>query len=304
MSDHVTTDSSGAFSRMAPRRVLALGVEDQLGVEAVRAIAAAGARVEVVDYLEEGADLRTRDAVVNLTPALEQPRSWLGHLVRMSGRRRRWQLAASLAEALQQVPNLRFIQRSTAALYVDGGDEWIDEDWPLEPNDATFLADAFEGIARAHSEGGGDAVVLRFGHPFDSRIPCDGEIARLARKGWLPFWGRDDAYLPLVRIDDAAAAVVAALEAPPGTFNVAAPDLYTNERLNARAARLAGHDLASLEPAIRAADRDLLDRSWRLTSAAFTRATGWQPQPVFAPSPTESSESCEAGSPRLGRASL
>jgi len=265
--------------------ILVLGVEDALGVEAMRALVTAGARVEIADSSERLANLGSHAAVINLVPVVDEPRGSVAYLLRAPERRRRRRLLASLAEALANAPHVRLVQRSTVSLYADGGDEWVAEDWPLQPNDATVMAKVAEDIAQAQRRRGGSAVVLRFGRALDPVDACAGTFARLARKGWQPFDGRPDAFVPLVRVDDAAVAIVAALDAPSGTFNVAGPALFTNGSLNRRAADLAGKELAPLYPAIRRADRQLLERSWRVDSGAFTRATGWEPRPTFGADP-------------------
>ena len=267
---------------MTVQRLAAVGVEDALGAAALEAFEEAGARVAILDGLEAPLDLRSHAAVVNLMPARDEPRSSFAHFVRAPERRRRSRLLARLAEALSDAPDVRLVQRSTAALYADGGEQWVAENWPLQPNDSTRFALAMENVAEAHRRCGGTAVILRLGEPFDSSGACLGTLARLARKGWRPFDGRTDAYLPLVRIDDVAAAIVEALDAPSQTFNVGGLDLRTNGSLNALAEARVGIDLAPLHPSIRASDRELLERSCRLDSSAFIRATGWQPRPTFA----------------------
>ena len=305
----ISTLTGDAVAAARPRRaglesVLVLGADNGLGTHAVRSLLDKGLQVRVADVgtsieLGEAAAaelidcshpallrdaVRSHDVVCDLAPVIDEPRSRLGHAIRAIERRLLRELRAALADALSAAPSVRLVQRSTAALYADGGDRWIDEDWRLQPNAATQDAAAAERTAEEHRRHGGGAVVLRLAHPYGAGDSWSRRVATLARRGWLPFEGPPDAYFPLVRLDDAALAIVAALHAPPGTYNVASPDAYTNDELNALFRRRAGKRLEPLFPAIRPADRELLERSHRLDSSALVRAADWQPGPVFDPS--------------------
>jgi nucleoside-diphosphate-sugar epimerase len=224
------------------------------------------------------AALRGCQVVCSLLPPLDQPASTLGHHTRAPARRRRARLLSWLAEALAAHRRPRLVQRSTAALYADGGAAWVTENWPLAPVQATRLAHETELMARGHAARGGPAVVLRLGRPYGPAEPQTRQMAALAQRGWLPLTGPADAYVPMVHVADASAAVVAAITAPPGTYNVADADPLTTAQVNTIFASAAGHgELSPLWPAARTADRELATRSCRLDARAFREAAGWRP---------------------------
>ena len=124
----------------------------------------------------------------------------------------------------------------------------------------------------------GDTVVLRFGlfiGPDSALTQADIEAARA---GLSPSIGRRDAYRPTLWLDDAAAAVVAALAAPAGVYNVADADPPTRSEIDAALAAVVGRE--TLKPAIDQVPEMLepVARSQRVTSGRLSAATGWEPR--------------------------
>ena len=104
--------------------------------------------------------------------------------------------------------------------------------------------------------------MLRLARPYGSDDPWTDHILRLANKGWQPFDGPESAFVPTVSLIDATAAVVAALDAPTGIYNIADPVTTTNGQLNDLLASITGkQSLEPLYPSYSKADRDLLQRS-------------------------------------------
>ena len=84
----------------------------------------------------------------------------------------------------------------------------------------------------------------------------------------------------MLHADDAASAVLAALSAPAGTYNVAETEPMTRGDLNATIARALGKKRAISVPGLAklgGAKTEYFGRSIRLSSQAFRDATGWQP---------------------------
>ena len=73
----------------------------------------------------------------------------------------------------------------------------------------------------------GDGVVLRFGLFYGPAARSTDEALRLARMHMAPIIGRGDGYMSSLHVDDAATAVVEALDAPAGVYNVADDDPVT-----------------------------------------------------------------------------
>ncbi len=106
----------------------------------------------------------------------------------------------------------------------------------------------------------------------------------MARFGVGPMIGLAEAYQPSIHVDDAAAAVVAALDAPAGVYNVA-DEPITKRAWNEAFRRAFGlrRELRSTPRfVVRLGGRKLavLGASRRVSSQRFRDATGWAP--VFA----------------------
>src|SRR5262249_17986253 len=115
----------------------------------------------------------------------------------------------------------RFVQESFALVYGNHGADWVDETAVMKPAryNATVM-DAERAVER-FGKRGGVGVVLRFAAFYgpDSRLL--GDMIRFVERGVAPLLGPPDSFISSISHDDAAAAVVAALELPAGTYNVA-----------------------------------------------------------------------------------
>ncbi len=91
------------------------------------------------------------------------------------------------------------------------------------------MLDAEQSAARFGSHGR-DSVALRFAAFYgpDSRLLRD--IIALVRRGIAPMPGAPGAFISSVSHDDAATAVVAALELPPGIYNVSDDEPVTHRQ--------------------------------------------------------------------------
>jgi nucleoside-diphosphate-sugar epimerase len=193
----------------------------------------------------------------------------------------RTEISRNLVDAALATAASRYIQESITFLYEDGGDAWLDEDSPLILVGHVKSVLAAEGEARRFTEGGGAGVVLRFGlfHGFDS--PTTADAVRLARHGVAATLGAADGYLSFITTDDAAAAVVAALAAPAGTYNVVDDEPLTRSQHAIALGEAVGRGHLRLPPAIAAkvggSKTSLLARSQRVSNDRFREATGWRP---------------------------
>jgi nucleoside-diphosphate-sugar epimerase len=175
-----------------------------------------------------------------------------------------------------------FVKESISFTYPDGGDQWIDETVPV--NATRFVASAVEAEEETarFSDAGGRGIVLRFAQFYGPEAAHTEEAVALARKRIAAGLGAPDAYLSVIHTDDAAAAVVAALAAPAGVYNVgddeplprrehfaALADAFGLPRLRRlpRAARYAGGSKTSM-----------LGRSQRISNRRLRDATGWAPR--------------------------
>jgi nucleoside-diphosphate-sugar epimerase len=102
------------------------------------------------------------------------------------------------------------------------------------------------------------------------------------RRGWFPLVGRAEGYASWVSHDDAAAAVVAALGVPAGTYNVVEQEPMQRRQLADAIARLLGVRPPRLLPAwvtrFTGSVGETLARSLRVSNRKLERASGWRPR--------------------------
>jgi nucleoside-diphosphate-sugar epimerase len=111
-----------------------------------------------------------------------------------------------------------FVQGSFAPAYPDCGEQWIDETVALEP--ARYITERLSMLsARRNTECGGTGIVLRFGAFYGPDATQITNLIQSVRKGWAPMPGHPEAFFSSISHDDAATAVVAALQAGAGTYN-------------------------------------------------------------------------------------
>ncbi|MDD9371210.1 MAG: NAD(P)-dependent oxidoreductase [Acidimicrobiales bacterium] len=173
----------------------------------------------------------------------------------------------------------RYVQESIALLYADGGDAWLDESALVEPTAITACALAAEAeAARFSAVGGGESVALRFAYLYGHDSAHTVEAVAAARAGAPYEIGPPAAFRPVVTNDDAAAAVVASLDAPGGLYNVADDDpLRRSEHAEVLARALGGAPVAPLDVEM-PPPASMLVRSQRVSSERFRATTGWRPR--------------------------
>ncbi len=294
--------ATGVLGRATVPRLVAAGHEVR-GVarspeKAARLRAAGAEPVEGLDLFDPAAvrgAVEGADAVVHMATNIPPvSKAWRAKAWAMNDRLRR-EATPILVDAARASGVQRFVKESVCFFYVPQGDAWIDEDSPITRNEfgeATLGAeDAAVGFGDgARGDGDGDrgdgggrvGVALRFGlfYSADARALTEG--LSMARFGTGPMIGRPDAYQPSIHVDDAGAAVVAALEAPGGYYNVA-DEPITKGEWNAAffdAFGITRKPRATPKVALKAggAKADVLAGSRRVSSQRFRDATGWAPQ--------------------------
>jgi nucleoside-diphosphate-sugar epimerase len=176
----------------------------------------------------------------------------------------------------------RFIQESFAPAYPDRGEAWIDEDTPIAPvRYNRTIADA-ERSAQRFTESGRIGVILRFAVFYGPDAFHVRDMIRFVSKGWAPMPGAANAYISSVSHDDAATAVLAALRAPAGIYNVADDQPPIRREYFDSLAEALGVPPPRLPPAWMAwsfgSMGELLARSQRISNRKFKSATGWAPK--------------------------
>jgi nucleoside-diphosphate-sugar epimerase len=189
--------------------------------------------------------------------------------------------SAALVQAALAAGVQRFIQESFAPIYEDGGDEWIDESWPLRPAPYNRTTLDAERSAAHFTEKGCIGISARFAG-FYGPDAMMREVMSVVKQGYSPLPGAPSAYWSSVAHEDAASAVVALIGAPAGAYNVSDDEPLTRAEYGAAVAHAIGAKPPKPMPRIFAAlggkTMELLSRSQRVTNAKLKATTGWSPK--------------------------
>jgi nucleoside-diphosphate-sugar epimerase len=222
-------------------------------------------------------------AIINL--ATHMPPTAFRMLFRSAWRendRIRSEGAANIADAALASGVQILIQESFAFTYPDRGDNWIDEDTVLAPADYNrSVLDAERAVARFR-ERGGRGIVLRFAAFYGpDAMQIRNGIAAL-RLGWAPLPGNAQRYISSISHDDAAAAVVAALHSPAGTYTVSDDEPVRRGVYFGSLAACLGLGPPRFLPdwitPLFGTAGAVMARSLRLSNAKLRNATGWSPR--------------------------
>jgi nucleoside-diphosphate-sugar epimerase len=210
-----------------------------------------------------------------------RPHSWRKH------QRLRTEGVATVVRAARAAGVRRFVQESLSLLYADQGDRVVTESSPLAITPATEPAAVAELHVQEYQRGPRTGVVLRFGTIIGDD-PFTGWRLHAARNGRPVVLGSPAAWSHPVHTDDLGPAVLAALIAPSGFYNVGAEPVR-------RATLVRGFQIAAGHPVHRDGRRgsgfpgpvrkrlvsarlEPLTRSLRVSSEHFTAQTGWTPR--------------------------
>ena len=222
----LVTGATGAIGKRVVPRLVALGHDVTAVSRApqksslLQQQGATPVQVDLFDALEVVRAVEGHDTIINLATRIPAgPRVFLPWAWRENDRIRR-KVSANLVFAGLAAGSKRLIQESFAPAYPDHGDEWIDETTDIAPaRYSRSLLDS-ENAARQFSSRGSAGVILRFGLFYGRGDQFVDTAVDSIRRGWSPFLGRKSAFIAMISHDDAAAAVVAALGVPSGTYNV------------------------------------------------------------------------------------
>jgi len=248
-------------------------------------LAAMGAHAVELDMFDGNAARRAlegHDVVINL--ATHMPPSVARTLLPWEWRendRIRREGSATLVNAALEIGVTRFIQESFAPVYDDGGDRWIDEQWPMRPTKYKRTVLDAEHSAARFTRAGQTGIVLRFAS-FYGADAFLREMVKTARRGWMPIPGLPESYWSSVAHEDAAAAVVASLDVPAGVYNIVDDEPLTRREWAGTMAAALGVKGLRFMPLwltnLLGGPLPLLSRSQRMSNAAFKRASAWKPR--------------------------
>lgn len=245
-----------------------------------------GARAVEVDMFDAAAvrsAVRDAEVVINLTTAV--PPAGIRMLLPWSWRemdRVRRHISANLVDAALSGQIRRIIQESFAPIYADGGDAWLDETAEVRPVDYNRSVLEAEDQADRFTRAGRPGVVLRFAYMYGPRDPVTRQLLDGVRRGWFPLFGNPDAYGSWIAHDDAAAAVVAALDVPAGIYNVVEDEPMRRRDLAEGLAQSLGVKSPRFLPdwmtALGGGVAATLARSLRISNRKLREASDWAPR--------------------------
>ena len=197
----------------------------------------------------------------------------------------------NLIVASRHYGSRRIITQSIAFAYRPEGDGAKDEDAPLyldapPPWGATVaaVADMEQQVMEAR---GMDGVVLRYGTLYGPGTwydPDGGQVAEAVREGRVPLIGDGRGMGSFIHVDDAASAAVAALDSPPGIYNIVDDDPIAMREWLPLYARLVGGpepERITREEGLERAGFTEVHRMTEQRAASNARARerlGWKPE--------------------------
>ena len=247
----------------------------------LRQFGATPVRVDLFDPAALGPVLAGHEVVANLAtsvPPLEralEPAAWEMH------NRLRNEASQSVTRAASEAGCRIFIQESITFPYADKGAEWIEETDADSCPPEMASSRVAEEQAAWFSENGGRGVGLRFALFYAHDSSHTQEFQAAIRAGQSPFLGDPASYMSHIHAEDAAAAVVAALNAPAGIYNVADDQPLTRQELAAAIAELEGVASPAPPEPIQGelpGSIEALTRSQRISNRHFKHTTGWAPR--------------------------
>jgi nucleoside-diphosphate-sugar epimerase len=288
----VVSGGTGVIGRAAVRSLLTAGHDvDVLSRSTANTvlIEQLGARPRLGDLFDPAsleAAYAGADVVVNLASHVP-----IGYAAAWPGAWRqddalRAEAVAHVVVAARAAGVRRVIQHSMSFLYADHGDSWIREPDPIDITRATEPCAVGESHVLGFGTSSHAGVVLRFGTIVGDDPMTRFQLKPAASKRPVGL-GRADQWSHLVHTDDLGPAVVAALHAPGGVYNVGAEPVLRGDLVDGYAKAVGAASGAFMGPVLRrlAGPRiEPLTRSLRVSSDHFSAQTGWQPlRPTFDP---------------------
>jgi nucleoside-diphosphate-sugar epimerase len=167
-------------------------------------------------------------------------------------------------------------------MYADGGDAWLDESSELDAPPGIDGGLVAERNANRFTEAGRIGIVLRFGLFYGPGSAHTDQYLRAARRHIGPMTGRARGYQSSIHLADAASAVVAALDAPAGIYNVVDDEPMTKKDVAKAIGAAVGKRpwiyLPGRFTRLGGKSSTIIMRSNRVRNTKFKDATGWSPK--------------------------
>jgi nucleoside-diphosphate-sugar epimerase len=248
--------------------------------DAMRAVGATPVAVDLFDAADVRAAVGDHDVVINLATHIPGLAKASRSSAWAENDRIRTEAARNLVDAALAGAAARYVQESISFFYADGGSAWVDETSPFEA--PAFAASVHQAEAEAlrFTDAGRIGVILRFGWFYGAGASHTDSQLAMARRGLSPFPGKRSGYQTLIHLDDAAAAVPAALDVAAGTYNITEDEPATRGELAAAVARALGRKPGLTVPGVvRLGGQKTahLASSTRVSNRRFRAASSWAP---------------------------
>jgi nucleoside-diphosphate-sugar epimerase len=279
----VLTGGSGVIGRAAVTTLTHAGHEvvvvarSDAGAGRVEELGAACVRGDVLDVASLEQAFQGADSVVNLATSIPVGHSALVPRAWRRDDRLRTAGVAHVVEAARRSGVRRVVQASASFLYAAQGDEWITEHSPVEITEMNEPTAVAESVVQEYTCDSRVGVVLRLGQVVGDD-PQTRHLVRAAAAGRRIGIGHPHDWTHVVHVDDLGPAVLAALRAPSGVYNVGAEPVLRQDLVQGYA-EAAHTDVA---PFLGVIGRRLvggrlepLARSLRVSSDHFAAQTGW-----------------------------
>ncbi len=280
------TGATGVIGHRAVRCLVEAG-HDVTGVARtdqkaafLRQLGATPVAVSLFDAAALREAIAGHNAVVNLAtniPPLDRaldPHAW------QTNDRLRSEASVKLARAAADSGCEVFVQESITIPYAGSGGHWIDESVKVIRPPELASNGIAEEQAQWFTETGGRGIVLRFATFYSHDSSYSQAFQAAIRAGQSPFMGDSEGYTSMVHAEDAATAVVSALGAPAGIYNVAEDEPMRRRELANTIAEIEGVALPALPEAMDGQVPGLVEalmRSQRISNKHFKETTGWAP---------------------------
>ena len=288
MRNLLVTGATGVIGR----RLVPLLVEAGNRVHAVtrspvnaKAVTEAGAIATTLDLFNAdrvAAAVAGRDAVIHLATSIPTGVSIMRRSAWRANDRLRRHASSILATAVIEAGVTTYVGESTTFPYVGAGSTWVDETHARSYHAGSQSCVDSESASQRVTDAGLTGINLRFAMFHDEDSSHIHSFLDIAEWGFSPFVGHATAYQSFINTRDAARAVVAALDAKPGIYNVAEPTPSTKGEHTAELARLLGRN--KLRPVPRFLEKvggaaaEEMSRSQRISSKKLQEASDWEPR--------------------------
>jgi nucleoside-diphosphate-sugar epimerase len=275
------TGATGVLGRRVVSALVGAGhevtavVRSEAKASAARAAGATPVQVDLFDRAAIRTAIADHDGVANLATNIPSGSSGASKQAWQMNDRLRRDAATAIAGAVVDAGIARMVQESITFPYIDRGDQWIDESCERDYYWVTQSTVVAEAAAASVTAAKGIGIVLRFAMFMAPDSAHMQKVLGAARRGVFGLLGAPDSYISFIHIDDAAAAVVAALEARAGTYNVAEPDPVRRSNHCDVLASLVGRSGVLERPDGDAATS--IARSHRISSQHLQEVSTWSP---------------------------